>query len=887
MEAVWETEVRAVEKVKKCAVFLLILLLLGAGTVLAAWDLISGSVRILRDGRGNEVYSLVAADSGDGLYALGKDGKGYFLVRGDRSGGRTGRRRLDMTALPRQSIPASLYVDAEGQFYLALFDVDKDPAELALYRIGDGEPALLLTVPTAGDSLQAQMASVHITDFCPGNGDVLYFGVCQGDTARFYRTGAGSGLELVESVTRPGLRGGLIRSEGSWVLAAGEQVLWSDMEPAEVSGQIISHLTWANMGMYYLDEASMMMYCADFFIWQPYPYMDLTRDGMDYDLDDCTDLAIDRLGYVLLLMDGQRLLLDNGDTVTDLTGMLHRPAWQCGLILTGLAAGMLLAALILWYLVCEVRRLRLPLLVRWGVLMAAAAALAVTGIARLAVPAAARAEAERAARETVGVTVRLALKEDLSDLDLTRRISGSLSRVEGRTYRDARAAIFEQGRDSQWYLVSGSAGAAPGARGELYGGFDRELARQALDAGSAFGSIGTGDQLRFLYCFSQNGRVLTVDVDGAALLEEGRASTAWIVWALVGLAAFLTLLALVVLCRVTMGLRKVMGGMEALIAGEREVSVRQGGGDELTSLAEDLNALSQAIGAQEERQRQMEQSYRRFVPERVLSLLGKQSIAQVDKHTFASRKLAAMTFSFRFPDQVYASSGRELFDNVNEILERTASIVTEKGGAVFNFAYNGYDAVFQKGSAAAVSTAVAVQQEILEINAQRETEGRPLVSARIALDEGGIILGVVGDESQIEPTSISASFSAAKRLLELCGRLEASILCTETVAAAAEGYACRYMGKCAVGGTLLRIYEIFDGDPYEIRKFKGQTRETFSEGIYALYAGDFSRAKSIFLSLVHRGTSDGGARYYLYLADRLEKSPEETPSLDSGPVTER
>lgn len=46
---------------------------------------------------------------------------------------------------------------------------------------------------------------------------------------------------------------------------------------------------------------------------------------------------------------------------------------------------------------------------------------------------------------------------------------------------------------------------------------------------------------------------------------------------------------------------------------------------------------------------------------------------------------------------MYERSGRELFDNLNEIIERTASIVTKKNGAVFNFAYNGYDAVFEEG----------------------------------------------------------------------------------------------------------------------------------------------------------------------------------------------
>ena len=122
----------------------------------------------------------------------------------------------------------------------------------------------------------------------------------------------------------------------------------------------------------------------------------------------------------------------------------------------------------------------------------------------------------------------------------------------------------------------------------------------------------------------------------------------------------------------------------------------------------------------------------------------------------------------------------------------------------------------------------------------------------------------------------------AKHLVELCQRLEANILCTEAVIGAARGYGSRYVGKCLEGGEAIRTYEIFDGDAYEIRKVKEDTGARFSEGVYALYSRDFSQAKRIFLSLVHHSTGDGGARYYLYLADRLEKRPEEEISLDSG-----
>ena len=177
---------------------------------------------------------------------------------------------------------------------------------------------------------------------------------------------------------------------------------------------------------------------------------------------------------------------------------------------------------------------------------------------------------------------------------------------------------------------------------------------------------------------------------------------------------------------------------------------------------------------------------------------------------------------------------------------------------------------------------MAVQQEILDLNREREAAGRPPVTVRIALDEGNVMLGVVGDENQIEPTSISSSFSVVKHLIELCGRLGANILCTEAVINGAKGYGSRYMGKCMEGGQAIRTYEIFEGDPYDIRKVKETTGDTFSQGVYALYGRDFSRAKGIFLRLVHHNTGDGGARYYLYLADRLEKRPEEAISLDAG-----
>ena len=871
------------ERLKRWCAFAVILVLLGAGAVLLFWDAGCEYLSILRTGRGKANYTLVAADSEGQIYVLGQDQNGYTLVLGNQTGSRTGYWHLTAEELPEESVPTTLYPAAGGAVYLGLYNTDGDTC-LQLYRITEEGAAaeLLLSEPCPGENLQEQMAALSLSDFSEVD-HVVTFALMEGDSAVFYqRTSSTSGLEKVGEAERSGLQAALVLSDGTQVLACSDGLFQVDGTSIPLTGgENIIELTQAGTGLCYVDGAGLQVFYADFADWQPYSILTLEKDA--YDMDGCTDLWLTRDGGALLLMDGDTLLLDRGSTVSDLTKMLYPSAVQCVLILAGAALIVLMLTLVLWYAVCEQHRFRLPMLVRWGILTAAVAALGTGVLVRGAVYSSSISAAEREAASLMSTLTAQSLQRlTITDETLPRSLGDSLASAAGGLYQDSAVTVYQRSEEGNWTLISGNTGLTAGVRGELCPSFDRTMAEQAMSSGSLFWTRSQGDGTRFLLYCAQEDTVLAVDVGSGPLLAASWAASGWMVRGLTALAVLLTALTLAILCWVTIGVRRSLEGMERLAAGDREVRVRVGGGDELASLADDVNALSAALQDVEDRQKELAQSYRRFVPERVLSLLGKTSIQEVDKQTFVSRNLAAMMLWFRFPAQVYEKSGRELFDNLNEIIERTASIVTQKGGAVFNFAYNGYDAVFEGGSAAAVSTAVAVQQEIMEINRERELDGRPPVVVRIALDEGDVMLGVVGDENQIEPTSISSSFSVAKRLVELCGRLEANILCTETVIQKAKGYGSRYMGKCLEGGRAIRTYEIFDGDTYEIRKVKEDTGERFSEGVYALYGRDFSLAKRIFLSLVHHNTGDGGARYYLYLADRLEKRPEDEISLDSG-----
>ena len=872
------------KKLTKFGVFLVLLCLLSAGAALLFWDLGAECVSVLRTGVGSGGYLLTASDAEGRVYALQRQRGVYRLVIGDQAGRRTERWTLAKDVIPKESKPTVLYPASGGAVYLGLYSTEGQDTRLQLYRISDGGDTaeMLMNEPCLGDSLPGQMAGMRLSDFSEVDG-VVTFALLRGDTAEFFqRTSAESGLERVRTVEQSDLRCALALSDGTLALVTGRQLIRTDRPPVSLgAGENVIQISQAGTGVYYVDGAGLRVFFADFAEWRPYAYLSLSKDA--YDLDNATDLSLTRDGDALLLMNGQRLLLDRGSTVSDLSAMLYRSPVQCVLILAAIALGVLLLTFSLWYIVCEQRKLRLPLLVRWGTVAVAAAVLAVGGILRLAVEPAYHTAAQREAASLLGSVSALVAGNQFTDPQLPELLSDSVASAQGGRYWDTAVEVYFRDGEGIWNLVSGNAGRQVGIRAELTPSFDRVRAEDTLNSGSgaAFWTYTGGGEPHYVLYRAQGSYLLSADVGGERLLEAGRSNYSWMVRGLWALAILLAAVTLALLCWITTGLHLVLEGMERLAAGDRDVEVHLGGGDELESLADDVNALSHTMWELEERRSALAKSYRRFVPEKVLSLLGKEDIAEVDQRTFVSRHLAAMMLTFRFPDEVYSSSGKVLFDNVNEVIERTASIVSGKGGTVFNFAYNGYDAVFEGGSTAAVSTAVAVQQEVIELNREREAAGRPPVTVHIALDEGEVMLGVVGDGNQLDPASISNSFSIARHLTHLCDRLEANILCTEAVIGGIEGYASRYVGKCVESGETVRTYEIFDGDPYEVRKVKEQSCASFSEGIYALYSRDFSRAKSIFLQLVHRSTEDGGVRYYLYLADQLEKRPDQDIGLDA------
>ena len=765
-------------------------------------------------------------------------------------------RRIPLPEELAGGVAARLLPVRDGVAYLGLYGPNAE--QLYLYRIGEnGESERLLALACRGDSFAERTARTGLSELLLEDG-VLSFAVQMDGMLESYVCEEHGGLEARGSGTDGDRRvlSAVSAPDGALLLGGtGFLSLNGRDADAPMDGQSVTHLTQGRGGWYYIDAAGFDLCFADAVLGASYRVVHLSTAWRGAERS-MRSVALTRDESVLMLLDGTTLTLTDAEGTRELTGILRPTALRTWLSLAKYAGAALLAAVVLWLLLFGLRRGYAPMALQCGSIILTCALLCFTVLRIIWLEPATRDSTLRENEAVVsGVLRTLRVERRWDDDALSNEIGLALEGAErGRNVRVVRALQV----DGTWRTADGRAAAS-------IGDFSPALADAAAERGSACAQDGP----IFRYAFADAGRCLVVGMDTLRLPDAARLYDPLLVS-----FGVLALCALLILLSIGGNVRRISGRMEHISRGSVPERLEVRTGDELESMASIVNSLGVSMKRQDAEREDIEHSYRRFVPEKVLALLGKQSIREVDKSAFAARRMAVMTVWFSFPDSLYKdmSSSRLLFDSVNEVIERTASIVARKGGTVFHFAYNGFDVVMDDGGEA-ISTAVAMQQEVLSFNETRAQNGLPCVTLRIALDKGNVMLGIVGDTSQMEPTTISTSLSTVQELIDLCNRLKAGILCTEAIITERKEYGNRYMGKCMVGRQQVRVYEVFDGDEFNVRRGKAVSMREFSQGVYDLYGGSAAEAKHTFLQLAHNYPLDGGARYYLYLADRLEHDP--------------
>ena len=844
--------------VKRSWLFFIVMLVLAICVILLlAEKPIMESWNTLRGLPGENDWQIVGAGSGKLAAAAGWRDRALLLRWFTTDGTRLSEQRVTLPEEMTGGTVVRLLPVRDGFAYVGMYGPNAD--KLYLCRIsGNGETERLLALDCEGRSSMERMARTALSELTCEDG-VMSFAVRTDGPLERYICQETGGLEAVE--TDGGAADGalsILSTQDDALLMGGAGFLTLNGKPAGalVDGQAVTYLTQGRGGWYYIDADRLELCFIDAALNVGYRVarLDTELNGTARSL---TSVALTRDENALLLLDGTVLALTDATGTRELTGILRPTAVRAGLSLAKYAGLAILAAAVLWVLLCGLRRGYAPLVVFRGGIFLAAAMLCFSALRFAWILPMQRSAALQENEAMVSSILRAVnAKDRLRDEALAFDVCGMLEGTAAEDGRDVRV-LQAQKLDGQWKMADGRLAAAEGFTSTLTDAAQEENPACKLDGGA------------FRYVLTAGDRCLSIRIGHPYQPDDN-----YVYYPLLAGFVALACIALLILLSIGVDIRRISKKMERFSKGGVPERLDLRTGDELESMASIVNSLQESMTKQDEERERVEHSYRRFVPEKVLALLGKKSIQEVDKSAFAARRMAMMTVWFSFPDALYTDmrNSRLLFDSVNEVIERTASIVARKGGTVFHFAYNGFDVVMDEGGEA-ISTAVAMQQEVLSFNEMRARSNLPRVTLRIALDRGNVMLGIVGDTSQMEPTTISSSLSTVQELIDLCNRLKAGILCTETIISERQEYGNRYMGKCLVGDQPVRVYEVFDGDEFSVRRGKASSMQDFSKGIYDLYGGDAASAKHVFLKLAHNYPMDGGARYYLYLADRLEHDP--------------
>ena len=823
---------------RKFSVFLLFIAVFGVLLYSLFPAALGDMAENLRSGGGTRTF-IQAVQGADGVaYALEAESGGGYTLYGTSAEGRVSTQSLS-AGLPQDFSVEQIYVAKNGCILLGLYE--RAGMELTRYALYAGLPEqpfqLLLEAPLSGITGDQRRASAGLL-YVTADGELVELAVLQEGEYAAYTFDPAQGQGLVAA-------GALGEEEVQAAQAANEAAREQAGQAVALAGLPGASIAW------------------------------LAPDGNGGAL-------------ALLYESGQMLLsVSSQGGHTDLSAGLYRTPWQSGLVLALLVAGVLFLSYGFYYLVCEYQKLYFPLVVKNLLWLGLAGYVALSATLLFAIGPRYRAGAEENILAGLEAQAAQVTAEDSAGLT---QAAQALAQAD-EDYADCTFLALGQGEDGAYEVLASSGPEAAGTALQTPGflpGVAEQLALAREKGQYAGHATSGGIGYYYAVCLKAEGGALYVRVQDKALEQAIQGGILELGLYAYGAVALVVVLSLLAIGEVALGARRVTRGVDLLAAGAPQVRVEHHTGDEMEALAAAFNDLSGALEEKKENAALAGNAYMRFVPRRLVALLGVSNIEQVDKDTSVSQEIAMMVVRFRFPEAAYQQDAQTLFDNINEVFAHIAGAVSGGGGTIYNFTHDGFDAVFESGPQAAVGAAVEVRQALLELNAQREARGDAPVELRVALDHGVAMMGVVGDEDRVVPTVVSACLNTARKLVELAQVLDANILCTMAVADAAKEYHLRYIGKSRDGDSPIRVYEIFDGDPYGMRLAKESARASFSAGIYALYSGDYAQAKRLFMEIARQQGEDGVARHYLYLADRFEKQAPDWIGLNgSEPASRR
>ncbi|MDM8569649.1 response regulator [Thiotrichales bacterium HSG1] len=204
--------------------------------------------------------------------------------------------------------------------------------------------------------------------------------------------------------------------------------------------------------------------------------------------------------------------------------------------------------------------------------------------------------------------------------------------------------------------------------------------------------------------------------------------------------------------------------------------------DELNSKNLKLEQLTQELKkVQKEKLFKINKAYERFVPRTFLSLLGKESILDINLGDQIEKKMTILFTDIRgFTSISENMTPQDNFDFINNYFGQIEPIIIQYQGIIDKYIGDAVMALFPYSVDNAVDAAIAILKMLDEYNQILQRANLPTLQIGIGIHTGPLMLGTIGGQNRMDSTVISDAVNIAARIENLTKTYHTPLLISET-----------------------------------------------------------------------------------------------------------
>ncbi len=314
--------------------------------------------------------------------------------------------------------------------------------------------------------------------------------------------------------------------------------------------------------------------------------------------------------------------------------------------------------------------------------------------------------------------------------------------------------------------------------------------------------------------------------------------------------------------------------MDRYVQGDREVRIDAEADDELSSISNIFNKLADDIDVLEHNHKKMAETYYRFVPTGLISLLEKDNLADLTLGNKVEGEYIALQAKLDIPVDMPLIQ-------VEKITNRYFTIMNEVAAAkdiipiVDSSDLRTMTMLCKQDTAIALSIALQVLARVDSDNAVALEDERCQV--RFIIHYTSAVFTLCGDSGRYLPVLFAPELDSLEEQNQYFHSTNSRILMTDVAVEMSEEmelYANRYISTVTAAGVTIGLYDIFeDRSSNEIRIMK-QTYNAFAKAIELYEKGFYYEAKNMFAMVFRENSNDYIARLFLFKCEALQQETQ-------------